>query len=59
MHSEPTYQGSQRFLTDRETINIPGYEWKGKERKNQAGGSIGFMIRTDISHMVEEIARPS
>ena len=32
---------------------------KEKTEKNQAEGGIGFMIRTDISNMVEEIDGPS
>ena len=35
------------------------HEWKGKERINQEGGGIGFLIRTDILDMIEDLDGPT
>ena len=46
---------TETHLTRGETINIPGYEWRGKERNNKEGGGIGFLIRKDIINITEDI----
>ena len=57
LHTQRTHIAgiTETHLTSGESINIPGYEWKGKERKNQDGGGIGFLIRTDIANIIEDI----
>ena len=46
---------TETHLARGETINIPGYEWRGKERNNKEGGGIGFLIRKDIINITEDI----
>ena len=57
LHTQITHIAgiTETHLTSGESINIPGYEWKGKERKKKEGGGIGFLIRTDIANMIEDI----
>ena len=57
LHTQITHIAgiTETHLASGESINIPGYEWKGKERKTQEGGGIGFLIRTDITNMIEDI----
>ena len=51
LHTQGTHIAgiTETHLTSGESINIPGYEWKGKERINQDGGGI----RTDIINMID------
>ena len=46
---------TETHLARGETINIPGYEWRGKERNNKEGGGIGFLIRKVIINITEDI----
>ena len=51
---------TETYLTRGETINIPGYEWRGKERNNnKEGGGMGFLIRKYIINITEDIEDPN
>jgi len=44
---------TETHLSKGEKINIKGYKWVGKERKDKQGGGIGFLIRNDIANLTE------
>ena len=39
---------SETNLKGKETINIKGYRWIGKNRQTRAGGGVGILIKENI-----------
>ena len=60
LHSHGTHIAgmTETHLTEGEQINIPGYIWIGKPRHHKEGGRVGFLIRQDISKLVEVMNNP-
>ena len=45
---------SESKLTNKETANIKGYKWIGKNRKNRTGGGVGILISNKIANHTTE-----